>query len=129
MTQIGGKGWTTGGGQLGWGQRVRERIATQLTYIKHWKLIEGNYTDAPDGLATWFVDPPYQHAGKYYRFGRDGIDYPSLAAWCKERRGQVIVCENVGADWLPFQPWRSIKASEAKHGGKVSHEAIYEQGV
>ena len=42
--------------------------------------------------------------------------------------GQVIVCENVGADWLPFQPWRDIKASDARHGGKVSREAFWVRG-
>jgi hypothetical protein len=39
-----------------------------------------------------------------------------------------MVCENVGATWLPFRPWRDIKGSEVKHGGKVSHEAIWTNG-
>jgi hypothetical protein len=108
----GGAGW--------WGQRVRERIASQLGAIRHWTLIEGAYGAAPDVDATWFIDPPYQVAGKRYRCGSKGIDYAALGAWCATRQGQVIVCENVGAAWLPFRPWREIRGSR-----KASHEAIW----
>lgn len=111
-----------------WGQRVRERIAGQLEAIRHWTLIVGEYYFAPNLRATWFIDPPYHIAGKHYRFGSKKLDYAHLGEWCKQRQGQVIVCENVGATWLPFRPWRDIKASEAKHGGKVSHEAIWTNG-
>ena len=55
-------------------------------------------------------------------------DYEALADWCRSRRGQVIVCENVGADWLPFEPFITIKANESKSGGKVSREAIWTNG-
>jgi len=106
-----------------WCAAVRERIASQVTCIRHWRLIEGNYDQAPDVTATWFIDPPYQGAGKHYRMS--DIDYAALAQWCRSRAGQVIVCENVGARWLPFRPWRNSKASEAQHGGKVSREAIW----
>ncbi len=121
----GGKGWITGGGQLMWGQRVRERLAAQVPHIRHWSVLEGDYHSAPDVRATWFIDPPYVDAGKYYRFGSDKLDYRNLALWCRSRNGQTTVCENVGATWLPFRSWRRIKASEAKHGGKISHEAIW----
>lgn len=125
QVENGGRGWATGGGQLSWSERVRHRIAEQLSQISHWTLIEGDYVDAPSVEATWFVDPPYQKAGKHYRFGSDCLDYTRLGRWCRSRRGQIIVCENVGADWLPFQPWHVIKASSAKHGGKFSHEAVW----
>lgn len=108
-----------------WGVQVQQRIASQLRHIRHWSLIEGDYTDAPDIAATWFIDPPYQKAGKYYRFGSSSVDFNTLGLWCQSRNGQTIVCENVGADWLPFEPWRDIKANESKHGGKVSKEAIW----
>lgn len=121
----GGHGWTTGGGQLSWSARVRERIASQLDAIRHWIVIEGDGSKAPDVEATWFIDPPYQRAGRHYRFGASNIHYPTLARWCRSRHGQVIVCEQEGADWLPFRPWRPIKASEAKYGGKRSLEAIW----
>lgn len=124
----GGNGWETGGGQLSWGLRVRQRIASQLASIAHWTLIEGSYELAPKIEATWFVDPPYERAGKHYRFGSSQIDYARLGAWCRTLRGQVTVCENVGATWLPFRAWRDIKASAAKHGGKISREAIWTCG-
>lgn len=54
-----------------------------------------------------------------------GLNYTALGTWSVGRQGQVMVFENVGASWLPFRPWRQIKASEARHGGKVSNEAIW----
>ena len=121
----GGPGWTTGGGRLAWGRRVRERIAAQLGAVRHWTLIEGDYTDAPDVEATWFVDPPYSVAGRHYRYGSARLDYGALADWCRSRQGQAMVCENVGADWLPFQPFLDVQARGAGHDGRVSHEALW----
>ena len=84
--------------------------------------------------AVWIVpakgpndDPPYQTAGRAYRF--HDLDYPALAEWCKSRTGQVIVCENAGAAWLPFEPFRTIKGLEGKRGGKQSVEVIWNGGV
>jgi len=112
-----------------WGHAIRERIAHQVDVIRHWKLIEGDHTQAPNIKATWFIDPPYQQAGKHYRFGCKQIDYNQLARWCRTRPGQIIVCENVGASWLPFRHWRDIAANQSKHGGKISKEAIWTGGV
>ncbi len=112
--------YDSGGGMLVWGDRVRRRLAWQVTRIRHWRVIEGDYTDAPDLDADWFVDPPYRVRGRHYRHGCRGIDYQALGSWCRSLRGQVTVCENVGADWLPFEPWRSVKASTAK-----SEEAVW----
>lgn len=119
--------WMRGGARPNsfWGRAVRERLAEQIEHIRHWTLIEGDYTDAPDIDATWFIDPPYEQAGKHYRFGSKSLDFAALGDWCRTRRGQVMVCENVGAEWLPFEPWIDIKASEAKHGGRVSREALW----
>lgn len=117
--------YETGGGMLVWGETVRKRLAWQVTRIRHWKVIEGDYWMAPDLEADWFIDSPYQVAGKHYRLGSSTLDYPALGRWCRTRRGQVIVCENAGADWLPFEPWRSIKASDAKSGGKRSEEVVW----
>ena len=77
------------------------------------------------GPATWFIDPPYQNAGKHYRFGSSQLDYPALAAWCQTREGQVIVCEQGGATWLPFQVLSDVKTTRA---GQRSIEVIYLQG-
>jgi hypothetical protein len=106
-----------------WGVEVRARIAAQVGAIKHWTLIEGSYEAAPDEEATWYIDPPYQRAGTHYR--KRIVDYAALGAWCRTRRGQVIVCEEQGADWLPFEPFGSFKASPAKHGGKRCAEAVW----
>ena len=56
------------------------------------------------GEASWFVDPPYQNQGKHYHYGPENVDFAMLGNWCRTRLGQVIVCENEGADWLPFTP-------------------------
>jgi len=106
-----------------WGEKIRERIASQVSSIRHWTITQASYADIPDQSATWFIDPPYQVAGKAYRF--HDIDYPALGDWCRSRSGQTIVCENEGALWLPFRPFRTIKALEGKHGGKKSVEAIW----
>jgi hypothetical protein len=108
-----------------WGPRARHRIASQVEAIKHWRIIEGDYTEAPSITATWFIDPPYQEAGRHYRHGSKAIDYAALSAWCRQRPGEVIVCENTGADWLPFVHHSTIKANESKTGGKTSAEAIW----
>ena len=115
------------GGRLNtyWGEGVRARIATQVESIRHWRVIEGSYADAPSGSATWFVDPPYQEAGQRYRHGAKDIDFEGLAEFCLSREGQVIVCENTGATWLPFSHFADTKSLEGKHGKAKSAEAIY----
>jgi hypothetical protein len=108
-----------------WGPEIRARIASQLEYIRHWIAIEGQYSDCPDLDATWFVDPPYRRAGKYYVRPSGSIDFAHLAQWCKSRKGQVIVCENEGADWLPFVPFRAIKATSGARRSGLSKEVIW----
>ena len=115
----------TGGAMLSWGPRVRARLAEQVERIRHWTLIEGDYRQAPEGEATWFIDPPYEIAGRIYRHGSKEIDYQALGDWCRSRVGQVIVCENVGATWLPFRPWRCWDGIMAKRTGKKSDEALW----
>ena len=77
-------------------------IADSVHKVKHWKIYQQSYTAIENKEATWFIDPPYQKAGQYY-MGHNKIDFKSLGDWCKDRLGQVIVCENQGADWLPFK--------------------------
>ena len=116
-----------GGKTSGWSEAMRERVAAQVERIKHWRVIEGDYTQAPDVEATWFIDPPYDNrAGRAYKF--HDIDYPALGEWCRTRRGQVIACENDGATWLPFRPLYSVttRINGAKgEGGRTSTEAIW----
>lgn len=109
----------TNGHQLVWSDRARVRIAAEMHRVKHWQVKQGDYTSAPDDmLATWFIDAPYVDKGKYYRHHK--VDYKALADWALNRSGQSIVCEQAGADWLPFQPLASIKSSRGR-----SEEVVY----
>lgn len=102
-----------------WGEAIRFRIASQLQFIRHWSITCGPYWDAPDITATWFIDPPYaSRVGQRYRHSK--IDFDALAAWCKTRRGQAIVCEQDGADWLPFKSLGAVKSTRGS-----SHEVAW----
>jgi site-specific DNA-adenine methylase len=96
-----------------WGESVRARIASQVDLIRHWQIIEGSYENAPAIEATHFVDPPYQKAGTHYRESAKKIDFTALAKHCQSLIGQTIVCENAGADWLPFRPFAEIRSNQA----------------
>jgi site-specific DNA-adenine methylase len=106
-----------------WSEAIRQRLASQVAHIRHWTIKQASYDSIPNMAATWFVDPPYAEAGKHYKF--HDLDYPRLGNWCRSRNGQVIVCENTGADWLPFRAFRTIKGLEGKRGGKKSVEVIW----
>lgn len=100
----------TRGGATYWGEEVRFRIASQLRHIRHWTVTCGSYADAPDIEATTFVDPPYStRAGSRYRHSE--VDYRHLRTWCADRRGQVIVCEQEGSTWMPFEPMGGLKST------------------
>lgn len=109
----------------GWTEARRERVANQVAAIKHWQVMCADYRLAPDVRATWFVDPPYQQAGQHYRCGSGDIDFGALGQWCRERQGQVIACESVGADWLPFKPFRDVKSFGRAGATRKSREAIW----
>lgn len=90
-------------------------IADNLEKIRHWKITLGDYNFVDNEDATWFIDPPYVVCGKYYKFGSKLIDYGYLAEWCKSRKGQVIVCEADGANWLPFTPLTQSRGNCKNH--------------
>jgi site-specific DNA-adenine methylase len=96
----------------GWTERKKQMIADQLKYIRHWKIEKLSYDKIPNQRATWFVDPPYEQAGHRYR--NNGIDYSYLSRWCKERCGQVIVCEQNSASWLKFQHLKTQRNASNK---------------
>jgi hypothetical protein len=119
-----------------WGPRVRETIASQVDKIRHWKVHLCSYDACPyKGVATWFIDPPYADMGKHYRYGSEYLDYASLAEWCRTRPGQVIVCENQGAQWLPFDPLKDnrngLTVSDVKTArvGRRSREVIWTRDI
>lgn len=109
---------------MGWHNERRDRVASQVNAIKHWRVMRGGYADAPDASATWFIDPPYSGAsGEHYKHKSSAIDFSHLADWCKSRRGQAIVCENIGADWLPFSSFVDAKAGP--NGSGRSAEVVW----
>ncbi len=98
-----------------WTCRKRNMIANQVDHIRHWKIENKSYDKIEaNQKCTWFIDPPYSQAGKRYR--NNTIDYHQLGKWCKERQGQVIVCEQSGADWLDFSTFqKTSNASNKKY--------------
>ena len=93
-----------------WGKvnydRSKKRIAENLFKIKHWQILNVDYTELQNYNGTHFIDSPYQTGGYKYRHSK--IDFQFLANWSRQRNGQVIVCENTKADWLPFVPMKSM---------------------
>jgi hypothetical protein len=107
----------------GWGVRARQRIASGVALISHWQVMEGDYRQAPDIEATWMVDPPYQtKAGRQYPEQPDS--HAQIGAWCLARRGQVIACDQLGADWLPWTGRLALK-STGNSGNATSQEVVY----
>lgn len=109
-------------------RRMFKQIAKVLPYVQgRVKIIEGNYTKAPNIEATWFIDPPYhvngrpQSRGMGYAEGCNSaaLDYAKLAEWCRHRKGQKIVCEQDGADWLPFEHLRLARNSIGQNTTEV----------
>lgn len=115
---------TLGRKLAGWSAERRDMIASQVDHIRHWRVIEGDYSEAPDMAATWFIDPPYQLAGSHYVHGPAGIDFAHLAEWCRSRRGQTVVCEAQGATWIPFTPFERAK-SWGGGSSATSAEAVW----
>ncbi len=97
-----------------------QRVAKNLYKIKHWKLEVGSYEDIKNEKATWFIDPPYQHGGHCYIHSNKKIDFIELSNWCKNRNGQVMVCENTKANWMDFSPLKKQRGSL-----KTTTEAIW----
>ena len=100
----------------------RRVMAANIHKVKHWKIVTGDYREAPNIEATWFIDPPYKDdAGTGYAYGSDQIDYGELAKWVLNRKGQIISCEGSKGDYLPFLPLIELCGV----AGKRSEEKIY----
>src|SRR6185295_13827840 len=115
------------GHQLFWGPRVRARLSEQVGAIRHWAVEQCSYADLDPARVTWFVDPPYQQAGRYYVHSSKAMDFAHLAEWCRTRGGQMIVCENEGAAWLPFEPFMVAKGTSGSSRSGKSREVIWLQ--
>lgn len=101
------------------GQRY---IAANLFKVKHWQIRHGSYLSLPDLNATWFVDPPYHRSGRFYQ--TNSVDFQELASWCLAREGHLIVCEQDGATWLPFEPLCEIPIC----GKATTKEVVFKRG-
>lgn len=88
-----------------------KRTAKSLFKIRHWKIMQGDYTDAPDVDATWFIDPPYSNGGEFYKHSSSDLDFEKLRLWSESRLGQKIVCENSNSFWLPFQTLGNLQGT------------------
>lgn len=109
-----------------WGPEIRQRIASQVGKIRHWHVIEGGYEEAPPCRATWFVDPPYANAaGERYRCSAKAIDFAALGEWCRSRPGQTIVCENEGANWLPFKHLAAFSGARGNNRTNKRGEVVW----
>jgi site-specific DNA-adenine methylase len=97
---------------------TKNRILKNLDLIKNWKITNLDYLDLPNIEATWYIDAPYQFGGDLYPENK--INFQELAEWCKSRKGQIIVCENSKANWLPFKNLKEM--SGQKHR---TMESIY----
>ena len=89
-----------------------KRISANLFKIKHWEIRLGDFQELENKTAAWFIDPPYQVGG--YKYPHNKIDYTMLSNWCQQLNGQVIVCENTKADWLPFKPMVEMQGTMFK---------------
>lgn len=107
-----------------WSVEKKQQITSQLRYIRHWTVEQKSYDQIENMDATWFIDPPYQIAGKIYVKSSKDIDFNHLGNWCKEREGEIIVCENKTATWLPFQDFSILMSTQ----GKETFEVVYYQG-
>jgi len=109
-----------------WTERVRQRIADQLPAIREWTIHEEPYTAAPDIIGTWHIDPPYQgNDSAQTAYGTSTMpDFTLLGAWCMGLRGQVMVHEQHGADWLPFVTLNASGRTGSTVGSKMkaAHE-------
>lgn len=81
-----------------------KNIKREIYKIKHWKIKHADYNEIENEIATYFIDPPYQFGGHEYKHNNKNINFKQLGDWCKNRNGQIIVCENTKANWLPFKP-------------------------
>jgi hypothetical protein len=107
-----------------WGPAVKRRIIEQKPIIERWTVERKAWWEIDVEAAHWHIDPPYNNdAGR--RYPNSSLSFSSLAAWCRGLPGHVDVCENVGADWLPFEPLYEVVTSRGRRSGAVSKEAVW----
>lgn len=111
-----------------WNEAARNRIASQVESIKEWEAYNIDYQEIENIEVTWFIDPPYQTRGKAHYPRHYRMNYEACAEFCLSRKGQVIVCEGEGGDWLPFEHLYDARGTFGKHRSGVSREYAYLKG-
>ena len=112
----------------GWGAKARDRISRDVERIRHWQIIEGEYTMTPNVVGTLFIDPPYQtKAGGFYPYQPDS--FAALGKWVLSRQGQIIACDQHGADWLPWNSEIHILAAPGAKRDGSSAEVVYHRSL
>ena len=107
-----------------WGAAVKRRIVEQKPFIKNWTIDQCSWEKIPLIDAHWHVDPPYNNApGK--RYPNSDVDFELLSDWCRNLPGAVDVCENEGADWLPFSPLYKVVSTRGRRDGHKSKESVW----
>ena len=114
VTRIGAANW----------HRIKQKILWFLPKIRHWQIIEGDHSNAPNIRATWFIDPPYfTEAGKQYACC--DLNSSLLRDWVLSRKGQVIVCGTAEQNWLPFSPLAPARTFNYRSRSRRAMEAIW----
>lgn len=65
----------------------KKRIAANLFKIRHFKTAVASYEQTKSGIATRFIDAPYQVGGETYKFNNKRIDFNHLGLWAQEQEG------------------------------------------
>lgn len=107
-----------------WGPAVKARIIAQKPRIAGWSIDCMSWDKIPLNEAHWHVDPPYNNLPGS-RYPHSNLDYNALADWCQGLPGHVDVCENEGADWLPFKPLYQVVSCRGRRSGAVSKEVVW----
>jgi len=107
-----------------WSAAVKNRIIRQKPLIADWTIDQCSWNKVPLIEAHWHVDPPYNNTPGS-RYPHSEIDFKSLGRWCQGLPGAVDVCENDGADWLPFQTLCEVVSSRGRRDGKRSAEVVW----
>lgn len=107
-----------------WGDAVKRRIIDQKPILDGWSIEQRSWDRIRLEEAHWHVDPPYNNSAGS-RYPHSSVDFSALSQWCRNLPGHVDVCENVGANWLPFSPLYEVVTSRGRRSGAVSSEAIW----
>lgn len=107
-----------------WGEMVKRRIIQQKPLLDGWTIEKKSWEDITPEPAHWHVDPPYNNnAGS--RYPHSNVDFSALAQWCRTLPGHVDVCENLGANWLPFEPLYQVVTARGRRSGAISSEVVW----